>query len=214
MVGKLTLRLAKGLLKLKTTKNSSSIPPQNRAPDTSTPLSSAKVDVYYCRNSDTHVFVKECIDTIQAIPKFIYDYDERNLIKKEEINIETDLPLPRPFESLSSYRLLKALSKNGWATDEDRIVNLFDTVEIEMIDEKNPETRTVTIVAKKDFNQSLSKIIKGTPIYDETPIAKALLGSKVGDTVEVPLPAGLQTFRIVGIEKLPSLDIEESRSLF
>ena len=37
-------------------------------------------------------------------------------------------------------------------------------------------------------------------ISNESPLSKALMGRRVGDTVQVTAPAGLLTFRIVAIE--------------
>lgn len=42
---------------------------------------------------------------------------------------------------------------------------------------------------------------KENKISDESPVGKALLGKKVGDMVEVEVPAGLMTFKILAVSK-------------
>ena len=53
---------------------------------------------------------------------------------------------------------------------------------------------TYTIVADSEAN------LKEKKIASSTPIAKGLLGKKVGETVEIRVPQGLMTFEIVKIE--------------
>ena len=50
-----------------------------------------------------------------------------------------------------------------------------------------------TLVSESEANIREGKLAIGTPI------AQALLGHKVGDTVEVQVPSGLQTFKILEI---------------
>ncbi len=42
---------------------------------------------------------------------------------------------------------------------------------------------------------------KENKISDESPVGKALLGRRVGDMVEVEVPAGLMTFKILAVSK-------------
>ena len=59
---------------------------------------------------------------------------------------------------------------------------------------KNKATVTYTIVTETEANLREGKISISTPI------AKGLLGHKVGETVEVQAPAGLMKFEILKIE--------------
>ncbi len=52
---------------------------------------------------------------------------------------------------------------------------------------------TNTIVPENEANLKLGKI------SITTPIAKGLLGKKVGDQVEIKVPSGMMTFEIVEI---------------
>ena len=73
-----------------------------------------------------------------------------------------------------------------------------DTVQIltrvELKNVKNNAKMTYTIVSETEANLREGKISISTPI------AKGLLGHKVGDTVEVQAPAGLMKFEILKIE--------------
>ena len=42
---------------------------------------------------------------------------------------------------------------------------------------------------------------KENKISDESPVGKALLGKKVGDVVEVEVPAGLMTFKVLAVSR-------------
>ncbi|MBQ7809597.1 MAG: transcription elongation factor GreA, partial [Clostridia bacterium] len=42
---------------------------------------------------------------------------------------------------------------------------------------------------------------KENKISDESPVGKALLGKKVGDMVEVEVPAGLMTFKVLAVSR-------------
>lgn len=53
-----------------------------------------------------------------------------------------------------------------------------------------------TIVADSEAN------LKEKKIASSTPIAKGLLGKRVGDIVEIKVPQGVMTFEIVKIEIL------------
>ena len=59
---------------------------------------------------------------------------------------------------------------------------------------KNGATMKYTIVADSEAN------LKERKIASSTPIAKGLLGKKVGEVVEIKVPQGVMTFEIVKIE--------------
>ena len=58
----------------------------------------------------------------------------------------------------------------------------------------NKMQMTYTIVTESESN------LKEFKIASSTPIAKALMGHKVGDVVKVQVPAGVVDFEIVKIE--------------
>lgn len=72
-----------------------------------------------------------------------------------------------------------------------------DTVQIltkvDVINTKNKAKMTFTIVPENEAN------LKENKISVNTPIAKGLLGKKVGDTAEITVPQGKLTFEIIKI---------------
>ena len=91
---------------------------------------------------------------------------------------------------------LKDLVANARIIDESKLnteeVQLLNTVTIKNL--KNGATLKYTIVTDSEAN------LKEMKIAQSTPIAKGLMGHKVGDVVEVKAPAGLMSFEILKIE--------------
>ena len=91
---------------------------------------------------------------------------------------------------------LKTLIASARIIDESKIttdeVQLLTKVTIRNL--KNKATMTYTIVTETEANLREGKISISTPI------AKGLLGHKVGEKVEVQAPAGLMKFEILKIE--------------
>ncbi len=91
---------------------------------------------------------------------------------------------------------LKSLIASARIIDESKIstdeVQLLTKVTIRNL--KNKATVTYTIVTETEANLREGKISISTPI------AKGLLGHKVGEKVEVQAPAGLMKFEILKIE--------------
>ena len=71
------------------------------------------------------------------------------------------------------------------------VVELGSTV---VLRDKNMETETFTIVGSTEADPT-----KGF-ISNESPLGKALLGSKAGDDLEIKTPAGLLNFRVLAVQ--------------
>ena len=65
---------------------------------------------------------------------------------------------------------------------------------VTLLNHNNGKQVVYTIVAEHEANLREGKLAIGTPI------AKALLGHRKGDTVEVQVPAGLLRFEILDID--------------
>ncbi|MDE5790620.1 MAG: transcription elongation factor GreA [Muribaculaceae bacterium] len=91
---------------------------------------------------------------------------------------------------------LKELVATARIIDDSKLnteeVQLLNTVTIKNV--ANGMTMAYTIVTESEANLREHKIASNTPI------AQALLGHKVGDTVKVQAPAGVMNFEIVKIE--------------
>jgi transcription elongation factor GreA len=90
---------------------------------------------------------------------------------------------------------LKDTIANSRLIDESKLdtskVQLLNKVKIKNL--KNNAQMSYTIVPDSEANLKAGKIAVSTPI------AKGLLGKKVGDQVEIQVPSGLMTFEIVEI---------------
>ncbi|MCM1369072.1 MAG: transcription elongation factor GreA [Candidatus Amulumruptor caecigallinarius] len=89
-------------------------------------------------------------------------------------------------ELVASARIIDDSKLN---TDE---VQLLNKVTIKNVG--NGAQMTYTIVTESEAN------FKEMKIASTTPIAKALMGHRVGDTVKVKVPAGIMDFEILKIE--------------
>ncbi len=105
-------------------------------------------------------------------------------------------------------------AKNEQAKIEARIVELEKMLEDVVIIEDGVESDTVTIgvtvtVFDVEFEEELTYRVVGPAeadpmnglISDDSPVGKALVGSKVGDEVIAEAPMGELRFKILGISK-------------
>lgn len=90
---------------------------------------------------------------------------------------------------------LKDLVANARIIDETKLttdeVQLMSVVTIKNL--KTNAIQTYTIVADSEAN------LREMKISTSTPIAKGLMGHKVGDVVEIKVPAGVMQFEIIEI---------------
>jgi transcription elongation factor GreA len=106
-------------------------------------------------------------------------------------------------------------AKSAQAENELRIAELEAQIRnAKIIDEKEIDTKTVQIgntvkVLDVEFDEKIEYTIVGSTevklsenkISNESPLGKALLGAKKGDTVEVDAPAGVIKYKILAITK-------------
>jgi len=90
---------------------------------------------------------------------------------------------------------LKNILANSRIIDESKIdtskVQLLNKVKLKNL--KNNAVMTYTLVPESEAN------LKEGKISISTPIAKGLLGKKVGDQAEIQVPSGIMTFEIIEI---------------
>ena len=105
-------------------------------------------------------------------------------------------------------------AKNEQAKIEARIVELEKMLENVTIIEEDVDTDIVTIgvtvtVLDVEFDEELTYKVVGSAeadpmhglISDDSPVGKALLGSKVGEEVTAEAPVGELKFKIISISK-------------
>ena len=95
----------------------------------------------------------------------------------------------------SKIAQLKGLIANARLIDESRVstdtVQILNKVKIKNL--KSKTEMTYTLVSDTEAN------LKENKIAISTPIAKGLLGKKVGDTVDIKVPSGMVSFEIIEI---------------
>lgn len=95
----------------------------------------------------------------------------------------------------SKIAQLKELIANARLIDEDRIgtdtIQILNKVTIRNV--KNNQTMQYTLVSESEANLKEGKIAVNTPI------AKGLLGKKVGDQVDIQVPSGIMSFKVEDI---------------
>lgn len=92
---------------------------------------------------------------------------------------------------------LKDLIANSRIIDESKIditkIQIYNKVKIK--NKKNNASMIYTLVSESEAN------VKQGKISINTPIAKGLLGKKVGDEVEIQVPSGTQHFEVIEISR-------------
>lgn len=111
-------------------------------------------------------------------------------------NAEYDAAKERQGKVEAQIAELKNIVASARIIDESKVgtdkVQLLNKVTIKNV--KNGANMTYTIVTETEANLREGKI------SITTPIAKGLLDHKVGDIVEIQVPAGVMSFEIVKIE--------------
>lgn len=141
--------------------------------------------------------------------------EELDLLKGEKRReIADKIKVARSFGDLSENSEYDD-AKNEQAILYARIADIEATLKVAVvIDENEISDQTVHVGSLvKVENVSMGREIeyriigsnesnpKENKISDESPVGRALLGKKVGDMVEVEVPAGLLTFKVLSISK-------------
>ena len=140
---------------------------------------------------------------------------------KEELQLLESTERPRVIRAIAEAREKGDLSENAeYDAAKEEQSNLESKIsqlkaqmaEARIIDETRINTNEVQILTKVKIKNVKNGAIKTYHLVTEgeagiaagklsvtTPIAKGLLGKKVGDVVEVKVPAGIMTFEILEI---------------
>ena len=134
------------------------------------------------------------------------------LTRREEI--KEQIAVARGFGDLSENAEYDE-ARNEQAKVEARIQELEALIEnAEIIDETNMDVRSISLgsVVKlydEDFDEEITYSIVGSnqadplaqKISDQSPIGRALMGKKAGDTVTVIAPAGELHFKVLEVSR-------------
>ena len=141
--------------------------------------------------------------------------EELNYLKTEKrTEIAERIKIARGFGDLSENSEYDE-AKSAQAENEEKIVELETKIRnAKVIDAKEIDTKIVQIgntvkLLDVEFNDEIEYTIVGSTevnleekkISNESPMGKALLGRKKGETVDVNAPDGVVQFKILAIKK-------------
>lgn len=141
--------------------------------------------------------LKEELDHLRSVERPAASAAIAEARDKGDLSENAEYDAAREAQGLLEMRIAKLEDTlaNARVIDETKIdkskVQILSKVTL--LNKNNNKQVTYTIVAEHEANLREGKLAIGTPI------AKALLGHKKGDTVEVTVPAGVITFEIVDI---------------
>ena len=155
---------------------------------------------------------KQVILTVDGLAKLESELEELKTIKRQEVAEKIKVALS--FGDLSENSEYDE-AKNEQAMVEARIVQIEAMLKnVKVLDDDELNTETVNVGSKvkiKDieYDEILEYHLVGSTeadpakgkISDESPVGKALIGHRIGDTVEVEAPAGILNFEIVEISR-------------
>ena len=151
-------------------------------------------------------------------------YSEEGLQKlKDELNYLVTKERPAASAAIAEARDKGDLSENAeydaakeaQGLLEARISNLQDLIaNSRLLDESKLDTSKILLLSKVEIKNTKTNMkiayeivpesesdIKKNKISVSSPIAKALLGKRVGDVVEVQVPAGIMNFEVLSIQR-------------
>ncbi|AEF16333.1 MULTISPECIES: transcription elongation factor GreA [Thermoanaerobacterium] len=155
---------------------------------------------------------KQVILTYDGLKKLEEELDYLKSVKRPEV--AEKIKQARAFGDLSENSEYDE-AKNEQAFIEGRIATIEAMLRnAQVIDEEDITIDKVSVgctvkVYDEDFKEEAEYTIVGSTeadpmnnkISDESPIGKALLGKKVGDTISVEVPAGIIKLKVLEIHK-------------
>ena len=117
--------------------------------------------------------------------------------EKGDLSENAEYDAAREAQALLEVKIgkLKEVMVNARLVDETQLdlskVSILTTVKIKNL--KNNATMAYTLVAEQEAD------LKSGKISVDSPIGRGLLGKKVGDKVEISVPAGVIPFEVVSI---------------
>lgn len=141
--------------------------------------------------------LKEELDHMRSVERPAASAAIAEARDKGDLSENAEYDAAREAQGMLEMRIaqLEQTLANSRILDESKIdkskVQILSTVTL--LNHNNNRQMTYTIVSENEANLREGKLAIGTPI------AKALLGKKKGDVVEVTVPAGVMKFEILEI---------------
>lgn len=155
---------------------------------------------------------KQIVVTESSFRKLKEELDYLKNVKRKEA--AENVGIARSYGDLSENSEYDE-AKNEQAKVEAQIAELEETIaHAKVISDHEIQTDTVNVgvtvtIYDIDFDEELAYTIVSSRevdplnnmISDQSPIGKALIGTKVGDIVSVEVPDGIAKFKVMNIEK-------------
>jgi transcription elongation factor GreA len=155
---------------------------------------------------------KQCMMTIEGVKKLEDELEYLITVKRSEI--KEKIKVARSFGDLSENAEYDE-AKNEQAFNEGRIAQLEGMLKnAVVVDESEFQDDVVNIgfkvkVMDYEFDEEVEFKIVGSAeadpmefkISNESPVGSALIGKKVGDMVEVPVPDGVSKYKVLQISR-------------
>lgn len=152
----------------------------------------------------------EILMTAEGYQKLKEELEDLKTVKRGEVSEK--IRVARGFGDLSENSEYDE-AKNEQAIVEARIQTLEEQLKnAKILDRDQLSTQTVSVGTKvkildMEFNEEMEYRIVGSiesnqsmdTITDESPVGKGLLGHKVGDIVDIKVPAGVLQFKVLEI---------------
>lgn len=141
--------------------------------------------------------LKKELDQLKNVERPAISKQIGEAIEKGDISENAEYDAAKDAQGMleAKISLLQGKIANARILDESKIdtskVQILNKVTIK--NKKNNATMSYTLVPESEAN------LKEGKISIQTPIAKGLLGKKVGDEVEIKVPSGIIPFEIVEI---------------
>jgi transcription elongation factor GreA len=153
----------------------------------------------------TYPMTAEALDALRAELKHKEEVEKpalaarlKTAIEMGDLSENADYAAAKEDQSFLQGRIDELKQMIRWATIIEEKVGSYDSVElgchVTVLEEGEGEPETFRLVGKVEANPREGRI------SDESPLGRALLHHKVGDTVRVEAPDGDIVFKIVEIE--------------
>ena len=155
---------------------------------------------------------KKNILTYEGLRKLEEELDDLIVVKRKEIaqkikeareqgdlseNAEYDAAKDEQRDIEARIEQIEKILKNAEVIDEDEVdlEKISIGCKVTVLDVEYEEEEEFRIVGSSEANSLKGKI------SNESPVGKALIGAKVGDTVNVETQAGVVQYKVLAIEK-------------
>ncbi len=153
-------------------------------------------DVTYLTQAGLNKLKKE-LERLMTVERPKISKQIGEAIEKGDISENAEYDAAKDAQGMLEAKIAQLQSKvaNARILDESKI----DTSKVQILNkvtirnQKNNATMIYTLVPESEAN------LKEGKISVETPIAKGLIGKKVGDVVEITVPSGVIPFEIIDI---------------